>query len=125
MVLCKQCNTAISISYKHLGMSVLCPGCSHLVQLSTELNTFAPVNSGYEIRFDQFLQLINEPGCNSKIIPLIEKRYACKTSNRNGTSIVFTDADHQLLPFEFLHLSIQDDKRLQKELYYIAMDAWR
>lgn len=124
MIYCKTCNSKIEVMYKHLGLTVKCPNCSSVQEIGIE-NLNRVINTGYEITFSDFLMLINDKKNNSEIITLIEKKFNSSVTELENIEIAFINKENELIPFEFLHLSIQNDKKKQKAVYQIAMNIWR
>lgn len=124
MNICNNCNTKINIEYKYLGLKINCPNCDSVLELGTENYTPSAL-TGYEITFRNFKQLINDNKSNKKIILLIEKIFGYKTIELKNNYVAFVNRENELIPLEFLHVSIQNNKRNQKSIYQEAMNIWR
>jgi len=124
MNICKKCNSKINIEYKYLGLKINCPNCDSLFELGTENYTPSSL-TGYEITFRNFKQLINDNKSNKKIILLIEKIFDYKTIELKNNYVAFVNHENELIPLEFLHVSIQNNRRNQKSIYQEAMNIWR
>ncbi len=124
MNICKKCNSKINIEYKYLGLKINCPNCDSLLELGSENYTPSSL-TGYEITFRNFKQLINDNKSNKKIILLIEKIFDYKTIESMNNYVAFVNLENELIPLEFLHVSIQNNRRNQKSIYQEAMNIWR
>ena len=124
MIYCKSCNSKIGVQYKHLGLDIKCPKCSSIQKIGIE-NFNRVKNTGYEITFRDFLRLIKDKKNNKEINTLIEKRLKYSVTELDDMKTAFINKENELIPYEFLHLSIQNDKKTQKTLYQIAMSIWR
>ena len=124
MNICKDCNSKINIEYKYLGLRINCPNCGSPLELVSE--NYTPTSmTGYEITFRDFKQLINDTKSNKKILNLIEKIFDYKIIELKNNNIAFVNHENEFIPLEFLHVSIQHNKRNQKSIYQEAMNIWR
>jgi len=124
MNICKNCNSKINIEYKYLGLKINCPNCDFPLELGSE--NYTPTSlTGYEITFRNFKQLISDNKSNKKILLLIEKIFDYKTIESKNNYIAFVNHENEFIPLEFLHVSIQNDKRNKKAIYQEAMNIWR
>ena len=82
-------------------------------------------NTGYEITYLDFLRLVEDKKNNKEIITTIEKKFNCKLIELENLKTAFLSKENEFIPFEFIHIAIQKDKKTQKSIYQLAMSIWR
>jgi hypothetical protein len=81
-------------------------------------------DTGWELTFDDFIQLIQGDSSRATIGPLLKQRFGYRVAGKGKASRV-VDAKRALVDLLSLHLQIQRDKPLQRDLYQAAMSLWR
>lgn len=120
---CNECDVKLALPYEWMGMSIKCPACGHGISLRYQ-NGQTISNSGYAISFEDFCQLMKQPGDQNEAHLTIAKLMDCTVEKIDGVAVLKTGAGG-LIPFEFAHLSIQADPAKQQQLYSVAMSLWR
>lgn len=80
-------------------------------------------NSGYEITFKDFYQLIVNKDEIERTRPLLERLLDCTVVMVDGR-IVLKEKAGALIPYEVAHFTIQANPAKQYELYQLAMMIW-
>jgi len=106
-----------------LGAAVECPACRESVVPEVLVGTSYP-NTGYEITFRNFCQLLTYPPYRPHVLPSIHEWFSYDAPlTPSGFSIVAADGS-SVSPLT-VHLSIQSAPQRQYALYQTAMSLWR
>jgi hypothetical protein len=124
MIFCETCKSKIRVPFEYIGLSYLCPFCGSMQKTGIESQSNFR-NTGYEITYLDFLRLVEDKKNNKEIITTIEKKFNCKLIELENLKTAFLSKENEFIPFEFIHIAIQKDKKTQKSIYQLAMSIWR
>jgi len=122
-LVCPECQQEVETTYVLLGADTICPECKRSVKLQDFVGLVYP-NTGYELSFRQFQQLLEEPHCRDVVRGFLNQNLGVNLKYPNDGLAIgsgMSDAIDHLN----LHLRIQDDAALQLSLYRLAMSLWR
>ena len=120
---CPLCEANVEIPYILLGSLLRCPVCDEVIVPEIREGTIYP-NTGYDIRFSDFQQLLSSQLCRSVTADLLRKWYNYKIIVKRNSLQVCSSDDCSVDLLE-LHKLIQADSEKQVDLYKIAMAMWR
>lgn len=121
--ICQTCGSRIDIPYIMLGAAVTCLECGARTVPRAAPGS-RPANTGYEITFADFNQLLSYPGYRSSIAPLLREWFGYELETR-GDSVSVRTRDGEDVDELTLHRRIQGDESKQGALYRAAMTLWR
>lgn len=121
--ICQSCGSRIEIPYIMLGAAVTCHECG-MRTVAQALPGSRPADTGYELTFADFHQLISYAGYRSAIAPLLREWFGCELEAR-GDSVGIRTRDGGDVDELTLHRKIQGDESKQSALYRAAMTLWR
>ena len=122
-VICPQCKASMELPYVLLGSSFSCCTCGKNVIPKVRQGAVLP-NTGYELKFSDFLQLINYKPYRSTMADLLRKWCGYRITVKGDLpQILSSDGDN--IPLVALHQRIQADPEKQLALYRSAMALWR
>ena len=81
-------------------------------------------DTGYEISYSSFEQLLNVPNYRAKLSDYLAEYVNLNVQEQNGVVSIRSDKGEAIDPLA-LHLRIQGDPALQLSLYRLAMALWR
>src|SRR5690349_9508797 len=116
-VFCDNCSAEFDVSYWRLGSDYPCPSCALLVHLDREhVRTYS--ESGYEVTFADFIQLVTDSYYSPTILPLLRAWYGIEPiePGKGGTDseVLFRDADGNRYEVLEIHGRIQNDPPRQQ-----------
>jgi hypothetical protein len=109
--------------YILLGMAVVCHECGERT-IPQALAGARPPDTGYEITFSDFHQLLSYPGYRPSIAPLLLKWFGYELEPL-GDTVRIRSRDGIEVDELTLHRRIQSDEPKQSALYRAAMTLWR
>lgn len=119
---CGDCLAASIIPYKMLGARIPCPVCGSMSVFKVQIGMLYP-DTGYEIRFSDFSHLVKYSGYDKVVRKFFQDRgYKILGT---GDDVEFKSDAGETIELLAMHLQIQDDPLLQRELYQVAMSVWR
>ena len=121
--ICNSCKQKIDCGPYWEGMSITCPGCDKITELTYKEGQKIP-NTEYSISFADFKQLLTYEPYSELIHPLVQKHLRYSIERSNG-SVKLVAEDGSLIPLETAHLEIQLKSGPQREIYGTAMSLWR
>jgi hypothetical protein len=122
-VRCTTCGAAMDVPYYRIGLSITCSKCGEVTVPRIPLGTTYP-NTGYQITYSDFIQLLTYPAYRAGIVPLIEEWFDCQVLESDDDPLLRTRAG-QALPCAEVHEQIQTDPQKQFTLYQRAMSLWK
>jgi hypothetical protein len=120
---CQSCSSRIDIPYILLGAAMTCHECGVLT-IPQALPDSRPPDTGYQITFSDFHQLLSYPGYRASIAPLLRDWFGYELE-MHGDSVCIQTHDGKVVDELTLHQKIQDDELKQSALYRAAMTLWR
>lgn len=121
--ICQSCGSRIDIPYIMLGAAVTCRECGARTTPQAAPGS-RPADTGYEITFADFRQLLSYPGYRSSVAPLLREWFGYELEAR-GDSVSIRARDGGVVDELALHQDIQGDESKQGALYRAAMTLWR
>jgi hypothetical protein len=122
-VFCDHCSAEFDVSYWRLGSVYSCPSCSQPVPLDrTHVRKFA--ESGYEVTFSDFVQLVTDSYYRATILPLIRVWLNLEPVEQGEGEVRFRDSEGNLHDTLEVHARIQKEPSWQRQLYNNAMTLW-
>lgn len=121
--ICQSCGSRIDIPYILLGASIICRECGERTTAQAVAGS-RPHNTGYEITFSDFHQLLSYPGYRPSIAPLLREWFGYELEP-SGDSVRIRARDGKEVDELALHQRIQGDESKQSALYRAAMTLWR
>ncbi|MFI0416540.1 MAG: hypothetical protein ACH255_20670 [Candidatus Thiodiazotropha sp.] len=121
--ICNNCRKKIDCGPYWEGMSITCPGCNEITELTYKEGQKIQ-NTEYSISFTDFKQLLSYEPYSEIIHPLVKKYLRCSIERSNGC-VKLVAEDNSLIPLESAHLEIQLNSGQQREIYGAAMSLWR
>lgn len=120
---CPLCKASIETPYYLLGSSVSCRACGRLV-IPAVREGVVYTDTGHEIRFSDFLQLLSHRAYRMAIACLLSEWYGYSISIEEGLPVVRAQ-NGDSVDVLGLHHRIQNDPEKQIEMYRTAMGLWR
>jgi hypothetical protein len=120
---CTECGYVSRIEYRRLGCVMSCSRCHRESRPNVPEGSVFP-DTGWELTFDDFIQLIQGDSSRATIGPLLKQWFGYRVAGKGKASRV-VDAKRALIDLLSLHLQIQRDKPRQRDLYQAAMSLWR
>jgi predicted RNA-binding Zn-ribbon protein involved in translation (DUF1610 family) len=121
--ICQSCGARIDIPYILLGSVFTCQDCGERT-IPKAMAGARPADTGYEITFSDFHELLSYSGYRSSIAPLLREWYGYELEPL-GDSVRVRAHDGNEVDELKLHQRIQSDKSKQSALYRAAMTLWR
>jgi len=122
-VMCTDCNGSFKMPYILLGTTVECPSCGKRSLPNVVPGILFP-NTGYQLTFKDFRQLLTKPECKARMGSYLEDWYGYEIMLDSEPSCVVDERRKQVDLLE-LHLSIQKNPVKQQMVYRVAMALWR
>jgi hypothetical protein len=119
---CQNCKIKIEIDYILLGSSHTCPGCLRMTIPIIPNGGPIPVSS-HQLTYTEFVSLLADPSTNPQISNFLIKNFGYSL-NKNNSYWMIMNSSNEAIERLWLHLSIQQDKKLSADLYNLAMSAW-
>lgn len=124
MNICIHCKSKLNVPFDYIGLNFSCPVCGKLLIIDAEPKTRTR-KTGYEITFHSFKTLIKHSAQYNEIISFIERKCNCKSVLLENERLVFQNSENEFIPLEILYTKIQNDRKLQRNIYQLAMNIWR
>ena len=109
--------------YILMGAAIVCQGCGERT-IRQPLAGARPADTGYEITFSDFHQLLTYPGYRPSIVPLLREWFGYELEPAGDRVRIWT-GDGDEVDELTLHQCIQGDRSKQSALYRAAMSLWR
>jgi len=122
--ICQYCNARIDTPYVFLGATTICQRCGERTIPKLAVGALRPADTGYEITFSDFHQLLSDPGYRNSIAPLLREWFGCELEPL-GDAVRILAGDGNEVDELQLHRRIQGDSAKQSALYRAAMSLWR
>ena len=122
---CPSCKVGMKIPYILIGALVKCDSCAAPVVPDVPVGTVYP-ETGYEITFKDFHQLLTDEAYIKPVMELLRKWYDLKVEyDPKADAIRKVSRGQTPVNLLDLHKEIQGDDAKRKALYQTAMSLWR
>lgn len=121
--ICQSCGARMDTPYILLGAATVCQGCGERT-IPQALAGARPPDTGYEITFSDFHQLLSYSGYRASIAPLLREWFGYELEPL-ADAVRIRAPDGKEVDELALHRRIQGDRSKQSALYRAAMSLWR
>ena len=120
---CTECGYVSRTEYRLLGCVMACSRCHREFLPRVPEGSVLP-DTGWELTFGDFIQLVQSDSSRATIGPLLKQWFGYRIAGKGKASRV-ADTKKALVDLLSLHLEIQRDEPRQHDLYQAAMSLWR
>jgi hypothetical protein len=117
------CHSGFDILFIQLGAPIPCTFCGQKIVPKMVAGTAYP-NTGYQITFADFEQLLTDHRYRPSVAELLSQWYGYEVAP-DGESISVRSKEGAPIDLVWLHRRIQRDSAKQHTLYKAAMALWR